>query len=115
MEKRLAGGNKRVPGFVQVNVSGEASKGGVRPEEVRDFVAWARGECPHLDVRGLMTMAPHENPEASRPVFRRLRELGETCGLRDLSMGMTNDFEVAVEEGATHLRVGSAFFEGVGT
>ena len=94
--------------FVQVNASGEASKGGYRPEETAAAVAEARRS---LDVRGLMTMAP-EGTDA-RPHFRRLRELAAGLNLRELSMGMSQDFEVAVEEGATHVRVGTAIFEGV--
>lgn len=100
--------NKRTPVFVQVNVSGEASKGGYRPAEVDRAVAEAR---KGLDVVGLMTMAP-EGVDA-RPHFRALRELSRGTGLENLSMGMTQDFEVAVEEGATHVRVGTAIFEGV--
>jgi uncharacterized pyridoxal phosphate-containing UPF0001 family protein len=68
-------------------------------------------DLPNLDVRGLMTVAPQtEQPESVRPVFQRLRELRDELGLRELSMGMTNDFEVAIEEGATMVRVGRAIF-----
>jgi hypothetical protein len=98
----------RLPSFVQVNVSGEATKGGFRPGEVEAAVAAARKS---LDVVGLMTMAP-EGGDA-RGVFRSLRELAARCGLSQLSMGMTQDFEAAVEEGATTVRIGSAIFEGV--
>ena len=66
---------------------------------------------PNIEVRGLMTVAPlAANPEQARPVFRQLREAAETLGLRALSMGMTDDFEIAIEEGATHIRVGRAIF-----
>ena len=106
--EELARQEKRPPVYVQVNVSGEAAKGGFRPEEVEPAVDAARRS---LDVQGLMTMAP-EGGDA-RPVFRRLRELAGRCGLAGLSMGMTQDFEVAVEEGATCVRVGTAVFEGV--
>jgi pyridoxal phosphate enzyme (YggS family) len=99
---------KRVPVFVQINVSGEASKGGYGPGDAEAAVARAR---QGLEVVGLMTMAP-EGADA-RPHFRALRELASRTGLRQLSMGMTQDFEVAVEEGATHVRVGTAVFEGV--
>ena len=99
---------KRVPVFVQINVSGEASKGGYGPGDAEAAVARAR---QGLEVVGLMTMAP-EGVDA-RPHFRALRELASRTGLRQLSMGMTQDFEVAVEEGATHVRVGTAVFEGV--
>jgi pyridoxal phosphate enzyme (YggS family) len=100
--------NKKVPIFVQVNVSGEASKGGYGPEEAEAAVARAR--CS-LEVLGLMTMAP-EGADA-RPHFRRLRELAARTGVPNLSMGMSQDYEVAVEEGATHVRIGTAIFEGV--
>jgi uncharacterized pyridoxal phosphate-containing UPF0001 family protein len=101
-------GNKKPPVFVQVNVSGEASKGGFSPGDAESAVAEARKA---LDVAGLMTMAPEG--EDARPHFRRLRELAARLGLDSLSMGMSQDFEVAVEEGATHVRVGTAIFDGV--
>ena len=106
--KELAKSQRKVPVFVQVNVSGEASKGGFPPEACEEAVADARRS---LDVVGLMTMAP-EGADA-RPHFRRLRELAARAGVEKLSMGMTQDFEVAVEEGATHVRVGTAIFDGV--
>ncbi|MCB0024337.1 MAG: YggS family pyridoxal phosphate-dependent enzyme, partial [Caldilinea sp.] len=103
--------------LVEVNVSGEASKHGFTPDEL---LAQA-GELlalPGIDVAGLMTMAPFEaEPEATRPVFRALRSLRERLAdaypagdWNELSMGMTNDFEVAIEEGATIVRIGSAIF-----
>ncbi|HTF57808.1 MAG TPA: YggS family pyridoxal phosphate-dependent enzyme [Planctomycetota bacterium] len=110
LERRAAGRNRRLPMFVQVNVSGEATKGGFRPEETAAAVGQPRSAKPHLDVVGLMTMAPEGPPESARPHFRKLRELAAACGLSGLSMGMTGDFEVAIEEGATHIRVGTALF-----
>lgn len=104
----LAKNPKRVPVFVQINVSGEASKGGYGPAEAEGAVAEARKS---LDVLGLMTMAPEG--EDARPHFRRLRELAARTGLSGLSMGMSQDFEAGIEEGATHIRVGTAIFEGV--
>jgi len=99
-----------VPILLEVNVAQEASKFGFAPQEV----AGALGEMaplPNLEVRGLMTVAPLAgDPEAVRPVFRRLRELRDALGLRELSMGMTDDFEVAIEEGATMVRIGRAIF-----
>jgi hypothetical protein len=106
--EELARSAKRPPVYLQVNVSGEASKGGFRPEEAEAAVAEARRT---LEVLGLMTMAP-EGADA-RPFFRRLRELAGRCGLPGLSMGMSQDFEAAVEEGATCIRVGTAVFDGV--
>ena len=91
-----------IPALVEVNLSGEATKSGVAPEELQDFVR------QYDDVRGLMTMPPlADDPEASRPYFRRLRELAEAHGLRELSMGTSQDYRVAAREGATYVRVGS--------
>ena len=93
LERHLIVNNRRLPSFVQVNVSGEKTKGGLAPAEVPPFLAWASKECPHLEIRGLMTMAPEEEePERARPVFRTLRELASAAGLRGLSMGMSHDF-----------------------
>lgn len=103
----LIAANAAIPCYVQVNVSGEATKGGFRPEDVAAAVAAAR---KGLRVEGLMTMAPEG--EDARPHFRRLRSLAEREGLGGLSMGMSQDFEAAVEEGATLVRIGSAVFEG---
>ncbi len=108
LEKHLTVGNRRLPCYVQVNASGEPSKGGYRPEETESAVADIRSRTPHLDVLGLMTMAPEGGD--SRGCFRRLRELAGRCGLKGLSMGMSQDFEWAVEEGATCVRVGSLLF-----
>ena len=92
--------------LVQVNVAGEESKEGVAPADLADFIA----RCP-VRVTGLMTMPPFTtDPEASRPHFARLAELVSTHGLRELSMGTSQDWEVAVEEGATLIRLGSALF-----
>ncbi len=92
-----------IPALVQVNLSGEASKSGVSPEELESFL----DACP-ADVRGLSTMPPlAADPEASRASFRRLRGLAERLGLRELSMGTSQDFRVAAKEGATLVRVGS--------
>lgn len=100
----------RIPVLIEVNVAGEASKHGVAPVEA-DALAAAVGRMPNLEVVGLMTVAPMvDDPEDVRPVFARLRELRDAMGLRELSMGMTDDFEVAVEEGATIVRVGRAIF-----
>lgn len=96
--------------LIEVNVAGEQSKSGIAPEEVETVVP-AIARLPHVVVRGLMTVAPPvADPEDVRPVFRRLRELRDGLGLTELSMGMSNDVEVAVEEGATLVRVGRAIF-----
>lgn len=101
---------KAAPVFLEVNVSGEASKYGFSLAALnRSYDAIS--QLPNLDVRGLMTVAPlSEDAEATRPVFRRLREAAANLGLWELSMGMSDDFEVAVEEGATHVRIGRAIF-----
>jgi pyridoxal phosphate enzyme (YggS family) len=96
--------------FLEVNVSGEATKYGVQPAGVSKLATAAAG-LPNLELVGLMTMAPAvSDPEDVRPVFCTLRELAKANGLRELSMGMTDDFEVAVEEGATLVRIGRAIF-----
>lgn len=99
---------KRPPVYVQVNVSGEATKGGYGPADAEAAVREARRSH---EVLGLMTMAPQGGD--ARACFRALRELGARCGVTGLSMGMTGDFEAAVEEGATCVRIGSAIFDGV--
>lgn len=102
--------DRRVPVLIEVNVAGEASKHGVSPD-VAGPLAEAVGKLANLEPIGLMTVAPvADDPEDVRPVFRRLRELRDALGLRELSMGMTDDFEVAIEEGATIVRIGRAIF-----
>jgi len=92
-----------VPALVQVNLAGEGTKGGVAPEELPGYLAYG--------IRGLSTMPPAaDDPEASRPWFRRLRELAAEHGLEELSMGTTQDYRVAADEGATLVRVGSVLF-----
>ncbi|HEY0302542.1 MAG TPA: YggS family pyridoxal phosphate-dependent enzyme [Rhizomicrobium sp.] len=94
--------------LVEVNIAGEASKSGIAAVDLSGLLADLRD--PHLRVRGLMTVPPAGDAEATRPYFRRLRQLAEDAGLSELSMGMTDDFEVAIEEGATMVRVGRAIF-----
>lgn len=111
----LAGRRPRV--LIEVNVAGEPTKYGVAPDAVGPLLAGMRS-LTHLDPVGLMTIAPlADDPEIVRPVFRRLRELRDRLrgreggeGLTELSMGMSGDFEVAVEEGATMVRIGRAIF-----
>ena len=95
-----------IPALVEVNLSGEPTKSGVTPEELPALLE------VYPDVRGLMTMPPATgDPEASRPYFRRLRELGEAHGLHELSMGTSQDYRVAAEEGATYVRVGAVLWQ----
>lgn len=106
-----------IPVLLQVNVAGEPGKHGFAPEEVRDAARRIAGS-PGVRVRGLMTIAPlADDPETVRPIFRRLRRLGEVVRAEvpdadGLSMGMSQDYEVAIEEGATLIRVGRAIFGG---
>jgi PLP dependent protein len=94
-----------IPALVEVNLSSEPTKSGIPPEELPSFLEL------YDDVRGLMTMPPaSDDPEESRPYFRRLRELAEAHSLRELSMGTSQDYLVAAEEGATYIRVGSTLF-----
>jgi PLP dependent protein len=94
------------PALVQVNLSGEATKSGIPPEALEAFLE----ACP-ARVLGLSTMPPlADDPESSRPHFRRLRELAGSLGLEELSMGTTQDYRVAAEEGATYVRVGSVLW-----
>jgi len=96
-----------VPALVQVNLAGEESKSGVPPDELESFVARAP-----IEIRGLATMPPlADDPEASRPYFRRLRELAESLGVKELSMGTSQDYRVAADEGATFVRVGSVLWD----
>jgi uncharacterized pyridoxal phosphate-containing UPF0001 family protein len=96
-----------IPALVEVNLSGEESKSGIPETELEEFLAL------YDDVRGLMTMPPEtEDPEASRPYFRRLRELAERNGLREVSMGTSQDYRVAADEGATMVRLGSILYGG---
>lgn len=100
----------RVPVFLEVNVAGEPSKFGFRPSDLAHAYEAIAG-LPGVEVIGLMTVAPMVgDPEEVRPIFRRLRREAQALDLPCLSMGMTDDFEVAIEEGATHVRIGRAIF-----
>ncbi len=110
LEVRCAEQDRRLRVLLEVNVSGEEAKHGFKPSEVAGAVDAVRG-LPHLDLDGLMTMAPFvADAEETRPVFAELRQLAQKLALPELSMGMTNDFEVAIEEGATEVRIGTALF-----
>jgi pyridoxal phosphate enzyme (YggS family) len=96
--------------MIEVKLSEEGTKAGAAPEALPGLVEAIRA-CPNLRLTGLMTMPPwSDDPQQTRPYFRRLAALARTCGLAKLSMGMSNDFEAAIEEGATHIRVGTALF-----
>ena len=112
LEVAAAKRSAQVSVLLEVNASGEATKHGFAPAEVPGL-AEVIGKLRHVRVLGLMTMAaPADYPEECRPTFRTLRELRDRLGLRELSMGMTGDFEIAIEEGATMVRLGSVYFEG---
>ena len=98
------------PVFLEVNAAAETSKYGFSVQALPNEFRVISG-LPHLDVRGLMTVAPiTDDTESVRPIFRQLRDCAGDLGLNELSMGMTNDFEIAIEEGATHVRIGRALF-----
>jgi len=115
LNRRAQQVERKIPVMIEVNLSGETTKFGAEEEKV---ITLARGilKLEHLSLEGLMTMPPYfDDPEMSRPFFVQLRALKEKLAkegipLKDLSMGMSNDFEVAIEEGATHVRVGTAIF-----
>lgn len=101
--------NKIIDIFIEVNISGEESKFGVKEEELQDLINEIRN-LKNLNLIGLMTIAPEIEPELTRPYFRRLKQLADKFKLKELSMGMTNDYKIAIEEGATFVRIGSAIF-----
>lgn len=120
IQRRAEPLGKKIKCFIQVNVSGEESKSGISPEELTHFVDKLKS-FSLIDVIGLMTMAPlTEEKEEIRAVFRRLRELRDLLNerhiyhfpIQELSMGMSNDYEIAVEEGATFVRLGSVLLKG---
>jgi uncharacterized pyridoxal phosphate-containing UPF0001 family protein len=105
LDSESAAQRLEIPALVEVNLSGELTKSGVAPDDLPAFLELYR------DVRGLMTMPPPAgDPEASRPYFRQLRELAEAHGLAELSMGTSQDYRVAADEGATYVRVGSVLW-----
>lgn len=110
LARRLNDAGRVLDVMLEVKLSEEESKHGVDPAGVPALVEAVRA-CPNLRLRGLMTMPPwSEDPEAPRAYFRNLRELAEAHGLEELSMGMSNDLETAIEEGSTCVRVGTALF-----
>ena len=119
LDEEAARAGRTLPVLLEVNVSGEAAKTGLPLTECDDCFRGMAG-LSHIELRGVMGMAPlHEDPEAARPAFRRAREVLERgreitgAPLPDLSTGMSGDFEVAIQEGATIVRVGSLLYEGV--
>ena len=110
LDRRARALGRTVDALIEVNIGDEPQKGGARAQELKPLLDAMVG-MSGLRVRGLMTIPPIvEDPEQTRPYFRRLRELRDAAGLEHLSMGMSADFTVAVEEGATMVRVGTAIF-----
>jgi pyridoxal phosphate enzyme (YggS family) len=110
LARRLNEIGKPLEVMIEVKLSPEGTKAGAAPEELPGLIE-AIHACPHLRLTGLMTMPPwNPDPETTRPFFRRLAELARVHGLPKLSMGMSHDLEAAIEEGATHIRVGTALF-----
>lgn len=110
LAKRLNAAGKRLPVFLEIKLSAEESKSGMAAAAIAPLKEFLDA-APNLSLQGLMTMPPwSDDPESSRPFFRRLRELAALHDLPGLSMGMSHDLEVAVEEGATCVRVGTAIF-----
>jgi pyridoxal phosphate enzyme (YggS family) len=109
LSRRGAALQRVVRVLVEVNLADEPTKSGVRPERLAQTVDELRA-LPNLSIDGLMTIPPPGSAEQTRPFFRRLRELRDRLDLRELSMGMSDDFDTAIEEGATMVRVGRAIF-----
>ena len=110
LARRLSGAGRSLEVMLEVKLAPEEAKSGAAPEELAELIAAVQA-LARLRLTGLMTMPPwSDDPEASRPYFRRLRELAERHGLPQLSMGMSGDLEVAIEEGSTCVRVGTALF-----
>jgi PLP dependent protein len=118
LNAKAASLGRNLRALIQVSLAGEIQKSGIEPEGVDELAVAIQG-LPHLELRGLMTMPPFfDDPDAARPYFARLRKLRDRLlasgvlgpGMTELSMGMTGDFEVAVEEGATLVRIGTALF-----
>jgi hypothetical protein len=110
LARRLNDAGRALDVMLEVKLSEEETKHGIDPVGVPALIEAVRG-CPNLRLLGLMTMPPwSEDPEAPRGCFRTLRELAEAHGLAELSMGMSNDLETAIEEGSTCVRVGTALF-----
>ena len=115
LNRRAQQANQKIPVMIEVNLSGETTKFGTEEEKVTTLVQGVL-KLDHLSLEGLMTMPPYfDDPEMSRPYFVQLRDLKERLvkggiPLKELSMGMSNDFEIAIQEGATYVRVGTAIF-----
>ncbi|MFW5979838.1 MAG: YggS family pyridoxal phosphate-dependent enzyme [Halanaerobiales bacterium] len=116
INKRSKKNNRVMPVLVEVNISRDENKYGINPEESIEFIEQAKNDFDNLEIKGLMTILPYvEDPEELRPYFRQMSSLKEKANnknldLTELSMGMTNDYQIAIEEGATIVRIGTALF-----
>jgi len=112
IEKRAGNADKTMDILVQVNSAEEESKFGVGVEDAESLIKEIQDNCPHINIKGLMCIAPlDENPEEARPFFRAVKDIFDRHqDFTVLSMGMSNDFQVAIEEGSTAIRVGTAIF-----
>ncbi len=110
LAKKISNASSRpFPIFIEVNIAAEKTKFGIPPENLVSFYSELK-QLPNLQVKGLFCMAPFLPAEQVRPFFRKMRQLSQQLGLHDLSMGMSNDYQIAVEEGSTMIRVGTALF-----
>jgi PLP dependent protein len=110
LARRLNQGDRKLEVMIEVKLSHEEAKAGAEPESLGSLIDEIRA-CANLQLTGLMTMPPwNDDPEVTRPYFRRLAALAQEHGLQKLSMGMSHDLEAAIEEGSTHVRVGTALF-----
>ena len=116
INKRAKKNDRIMPVLVEVNVAGDDNKYGFKVEETIDFIKMAVKKYDNIDIKGLMTILPYvDDPEKTRPYFKKLRNIKEKAKeegieLSELSMGMTNDYQIAIEEGATIIRIGTALF-----
>lgn len=108
IEKACVKQNKRIGGFIQINLTDEKSKGGVIPDKLNELYKYILSNCPHIQLNGFMYMPPaNTNPE---PLFKQILSIKEQYNLPDLSMGMSKDYLTAIKNGATYVRIGSAIF-----
>ncbi len=108
IEKACVKLNKRIGGFVQINLTNEASKGGAHPDDLEELVTYIQQHCPHIDLLGLMYIPPKGvNPD---PLYKEVARLNQQYQFKELSMGMSGDYETAIKNGATYVRIGTAIF-----
>ncbi|MFH1676602.1 MAG: YggS family pyridoxal phosphate-dependent enzyme [bacterium] len=120
LEKRLEARDRILPVLIEVKLTGEETKSGISQNEVPALIEHVFSDCPHISIRGVMGMGPWDpNPETARPFYRELKsifdslrkDIDKSCAFDTISMGMSADFQVAIQEGATMVRIGRALFE----